>query len=118
MRDKEGGISTCNARASRDHRNLEAKRSEKCRREAAIAVLAILITVVGLYGLTADPVVRRARELAIRFALGANERGLVALVLKEAAFLGVAGVALGLLLALAPGQLVSGMLVTSRRAIR
>jgi len=70
------------------------------------------ITVVGLYGLTADSVVRRTRELAIRFALGANERRLVALVLKEAVVLGVAGVACGLLLALALGQLVSQMFVT------
>jgi predicted permease len=76
------------------------------------AVLAILITVVGLYGLTADSVVRRTRELAIRFALGASERRLVALVLREAALLGAAGVSLGLLLALVLGQLVSRMFVT------
>lgn len=82
------------------------------RQLAGYAVLAMWITVVGLYGLTADSVVRRTRELAIRFALGANERSLVALVLKEAVFLGAAGVACGLLLALALGQLVSRMFVT------
>ncbi|HLE69473.1 MAG TPA: FtsX-like permease family protein, partial [Vicinamibacteria bacterium] len=82
------------------------------RQLVGYAVLAIWITVVGLYGLTADSVVRRTRELAIRFALGANERRLVALVLKEAVVLGVTGVACGLLLALALGQLVSQMFVT------
>jgi putative ABC transport system permease protein len=82
------------------------------RQLVGYAVLAIWITVVGLYGLTADSTVRRTRELAIRFALGATERRLVALVLKEAVFLGVAGVTCGLLLALALGQLVSRMFVT------
>jgi len=82
------------------------------RQLVGYAVLAMWITVVGLYGLTADSVARRTRELAIRFALGANERRLVALVLKEAVLLGVAGVSCGLLLALALGQLVSRMFVT------
>jgi putative ABC transport system permease protein len=82
------------------------------RQLVGYAALAMWITVVGLYGLTADSVARRTRELAIRFALGANERRLVALVLKEAVFLSVAGVSCGLLLALALGQLVSRMFVT------
>ncbi len=82
------------------------------RQLVGYAVLAMWITVVGLYGLTADSVVRRTREIAIRFALGANGRRLVALVLKEAVFLGVAGVSCGLVLALALGQLVSRMFVT------
>jgi predicted permease len=82
------------------------------RQLAGYAVLAMWITVVGLYGLTADSVVRRTRELAIRFALGASEKRLVALVLKEAMFLGVTGVSCGLVLALLLGQLVSRMFVT------
>jgi putative ABC transport system permease protein len=82
------------------------------RQLVGYAALAMWITVVGLYGLTADSVARRTRELAIRFALGATERRLVALVLKEAVVLGVAGVACGLVLALALGQLVSRMFVT------
>jgi predicted permease len=79
---------------------------------ARYAALAVLITVVGLYGLTADSVVRRTRELAIRFALGANERRLLTLVLKEAVVLATAGVLSGVVLALALGQLVSRMFVT------
>jgi putative ABC transport system permease protein len=81
------------------------------RQLAGYAVLAVWITLVGLYGLTADSVVRRTRELAIRFALGADERRLLALVLKEAVVLGASGVAGGLVLALALGQLVSRMFV-------
>jgi putative ABC transport system permease protein len=76
------------------------------------AALAVWITVVGLYGLTADSVSRRTRELAIRLALGASERGLVRLVLKEALVLSLAGVSCGLVLALGLGQLASRMFVT------
>jgi putative ABC transport system permease protein len=81
------------------------------RQLAGYAVLAVWITLVGLYGLTADSVVRRTRELAIRFALGASERRLLALVLREAVLLGGYGVACGLVLALALGQVVSRMFV-------
>ncbi len=82
------------------------------RQLASYAMLAVFITVVGSYGLTADSVVRRTRELAIRFALGSSGKGIVALVMKEALVLAAAGVASGLLLALALGQLVSQMFVT------
>jgi putative ABC transport system permease protein len=82
------------------------------RQLLSYAVLALLITLVGSYGLTADSVVRRTRELAIRQALGASQKGLLGLVLKEAVALAAAGVASGLLLALVLGQLVSRMFVT------
>jgi predicted permease len=83
------------------------------RQLTSYALLAVLITAVGLYGLTADSVVRRTRELAIRFALGANERRLVGLVVREALVLGAIGVSLGLLLALVLGQLASRMFVSA-----
>jgi ABC-type antimicrobial peptide transport system permease subunit len=82
------------------------------RQLASYAVLAVWITMVGLYGLTADAVTRRTRELAIRFALGANERRLLAAVLKESLVLAVVGVVSGLALALALGQFMSRMFVT------
>ncbi len=82
------------------------------RQLSSYAILAVFITVVGLYGLTADSVVRRTRELAIRFALGASEKGLVGLVMKEAVVLAATGVASGIVLAFALGQLVSQMFVT------
>jgi predicted lysophospholipase L1 biosynthesis ABC-type transport system permease subunit len=82
------------------------------RQLASYAVLAVWITMVGLYGLTADSVTRRTRELAIRFALGANERGLLAAVVKESLVLAVSGVLSGLVLALALGQFMSRMFVT------
>jgi putative ABC transport system permease protein len=82
------------------------------RQLLSYAVLAVLITLVGSYGLAADSVARRTRELAIRLALGASQKGLLALVLKEAVMLAAVGVASGLLLALVLGQLVSRMFVT------
>ncbi len=82
------------------------------RQLAGYAVLAVWITLVGLYGLTADSMARRTREIAIRFALGASERRLLSLVLRESVVLGASGVAGGLVLALALGRLVSRMFVT------
>ena len=74
------------------------------------ALLAIVIAAVGVYGLTADSVARRTRELAIRVALGAERASLVRLILREATILGSIGVFLGLGLALAVTGLTSSML--------
>jgi putative ABC transport system permease protein len=82
------------------------------RQLLSYAALAVLITLVGAYGLTADAMVRRTRELAIRLALGASQKGLVGLVLREAVALSAGGVAIGILIALGLGQLVSRMFVT------
>jgi predicted permease len=71
------------------------------RQLAVYAFLATAIAALGLYGLTADSVSRRTRELAIRIAVGAERRDLIRLIVREAMFLGGLGVALGILIALA-----------------
>ena len=73
------------------------------------ALLAIVIAAVGIYGLTADSVARRTRELAIRVALGAERASLVRLILREATILGRIGVFLGLGLALGVTGFASSM---------
>lgn len=65
------------------------------------ALLATAIAGIGIYGLTADSVARRTRELAIRMALGAERASLVRLILREATLLGGIGVVLGFGLSLA-----------------
>ena len=62
----------------------------------AFAALAILMAVLGLYGVLAFVVTRRTREIGIRMALGISPAGAVALVVREAGFLVVAGLAIGL----------------------
>jgi len=53
---------------------------------------------------------RRRREIGVRMAVGASSADAVALVLREAGGLVAAGLALGLLAALAVGRLLAGML--------
>jgi predicted permease len=64
---------------------------------SGFAGIAGFLAVLGIYGVTAYAVQQRQREIAIRMALGAQGRRVVALFLKEGALVLVAGLALGLL---------------------
>lgn len=63
----------------------------------AFAAIALLLALVGLYGLMAFSVNRRTREVGIRMALGAERRDVLLLVLKNASILVISGLAAGLL---------------------
>ncbi len=62
----------------------------------AFAGIATALAAIGLYGSLAYATRRRIPELALRHALGASTRGLFLLVIRQAASLGVVGVALGI----------------------
>lgn len=72
--------------------------------------LALILAVVGVYGVKAYAVARRTREIGIRLALGAEPRAVFRLVLREGAMILALGLGLGLLLALGTGQAVGGLL--------
>jgi putative ABC transport system permease protein len=73
-------------------------------------VLALLLAVVGLYGVKSYVVAQRTREIGIRMALGAKPRDVLTMVLKEGAVLSAVGVALGLPLAALLGFALSSLL--------
>jgi predicted permease len=81
---------------------------------SAFAALALALTAVGIYGLLSFQVARRSHEVGIRIALGAKRADVIVMVVKEAAFLAAAGVALGALGAFYLTRLVSGLLASVR----
>jgi hypothetical protein len=72
--------------------------------------LALGLAVVGLYGVKAYSVARRTREIGIRMALGAQRGTVLRMIMREGSIMLVYGIALGLLLAVAAGKILSGIL--------
>ncbi len=77
----------------------------------ALGVLALTLSVMGLYGVMAWLVVQRTREIGIRMALGAQARNVLVLVLMQGMKLVLIGLIIGIPLSLAVVQLLSSMLV-------
>jgi ABC-type antimicrobial peptide transport system permease subunit len=73
-------------------------------------IVAQLLAAVGLYGVTAYTVAQRTREIGIRMALGAERTKVVQLVLGGASRRVLAGLLLGLPLAMGAGRLISSQL--------
>jgi predicted permease len=74
------------------------------------ALVALLLGVVGLYGIIAYSVGRRTREIGVRIALGAHRRSVYQLIMKEAAWLTGVGIAGGLVCSVAAATLIRGLL--------
>jgi len=77
----------------------------------AFAVVAILLSAVGLYSVMAYVVSQRTREVGIRMALGANRGDVMKMITRQGMRLAVIGVVVGLLLSLALAQVLSSLLI-------
>ncbi len=74
------------------------------------AFVALLLGVVGLYGVIAYSVGRRTREIGVRMALGAQRKSVYQLILREAAWLIGIGIVAGLFCAVGAATLIRGLL--------
>jgi predicted permease len=77
---------------------------------AGIAGLAILVAAVGLVGVVGQSVTQRTREIGIRLALGARPDEIRSMVLREGAWLGLAGIAIGVPAAIAAARAITSLL--------
>jgi ABC-type antimicrobial peptide transport system permease subunit len=72
--------------------------------------VALLLAAIGLYGVRAYTVAMRTREIGIRMALGARATDALSMMLREGMMLMGIGAAVGLVLSLAVGKLLSSLL--------
>ena len=73
-------------------------------------ILAAMLACIGIYGVMSYGIARRTNELGIRMALGAQRRNVLWVVLRETLALAIAGVSIGLALALVSSRLVESLL--------
>jgi predicted permease len=76
----------------------------------AFAAVALLLAVVGVFGVLSHTVGQRTQEIGVRMALGAQRRSIVQMILREGLFLTGCGVALGYIAASALGRYFSALL--------
>lgn len=74
------------------------------------AILALLLSAIGIYGMIAYSVNQRTRELGLRMALGAHKSNILIMIMKEGLILTAGGIGLGVLVSLASTRAMAGLL--------
>jgi putative ABC transport system permease protein len=77
----------------------------------ALAAVAVLLALIGVYGVAAAAVAERTREIGVRAALGASRRELFALVARDSAWTGAVGGSLGLAGGLVATRMLQAQLI-------
>lgn len=113
----KSAIAEVNRDASLDFKTLALQVDESISRERLLAtlsgffgVLALLLAMIGLYGVMSYNVTRRRNEIGIRLALGAEPGRVLRMVMGEVSLLIGIGLTFGLCLAMATTRLVASLL--------
>jgi predicted permease len=91
-----------------------APRVTQLRLLGALSAIALLIAGLGIHGLLTFTVSQRTQELGVRRALGAQDRGIIGLVLREGLALALIGIAIGVAVAYAAARGMGALLVGVR----
>jgi putative ABC transport system permease protein len=101
-RSAEAAIVAVNKNISLDFQTLETQVDDSLRQDHLLATLsgffgalALLLAMIGLYGVLAYTVTQRRKEFGIRIALGAQKTSIVGLILRDVAILLLAGISAG-----------------------
>jgi putative ABC transport system permease protein len=77
---------------------------------AVFGAVALALAAVGVYGLMSYSVAQRTGEIAVRAALGASQRRIIGAVVARGAWLGLAGIGIGVAVAAATGRVLASEL--------
>jgi predicted permease len=73
---------------------------------AAMGIMGLALSIVGLYGLVAYAATRRTREIGIRMAIGATRAKVLSMVMRQGLLLVLVGLAVGLVASIGAGRLL------------
>ena len=76
----------------------------------AFGIAALLLAAAGIYGVLAERVAERTREMGVRSALGASQSDIAGLIVRQGARLGALGILIGIPAAAAASRAISAML--------
>jgi ABC-type antimicrobial peptide transport system permease subunit len=80
---------------------------------AGMGLMGMILAIVGLYGLMTFSVARRTREIGIRMALGADQRGVVTMIMKQGLGLVALGAGIGFAIGISAYRVIESKLFVS-----
>jgi putative ABC transport system permease protein len=89
---------------------LTADERTTARLAVVFGMVALTLAAIGLYGVLSYGITRRSNEIAIRMAVGAHSRGIIAMILRETAGLVVVGLLVGSALAYVGSRMIANRL--------
>jgi predicted permease len=111
IREVAPSLSAYDVRTLQDRLNKQTARGRALvRLMTVLAGIALLLAIVGIYGLLSYTVTQRVREIGVRMALGADRGRVVGLVVRGALALIAAGLVLGLLAVLVLNRFLTSLL--------